>query len=224
MTHWAGMGTLQEYDAIQYANNLGFIDSKDRYPGPGPKNSFNVLVFGDCLFAGDQFSVNDLKVNDWLEQNIKSYLHRPVEAPLFANTWSSLYSYNLIYDQYGQLYKPKLVIVEVMMSTFRNASPYLKAVESGLEVGASQTAMLDMAEDGSFFVRNSDLSYFMKTKKWDLDMKGVTAHAMSTLAEPTPWMENQLNRSTKIITENLKIMRDKVAQHGGKLVLVLVQD
>jgi hypothetical protein len=224
MIHWGGMGILQEYDAIQYANNLGFLDRKERHPSPGPKDAFNVLVFGGCLFSGAQFSNVDPKINEYLEEKIRDKLHRPVEVPLFANTWLNPYSYNLIYDKYGKQYQPKLVIVEVMMSTFRNASPYLSAVENHLQLGANQSAMLDLNEDGSFFIRKADPSYFLKTKKWDLDMKGVTVHAMSTLTQPLPWMKRELNRSEKIISENLRIMRDKVSSQGGKLVLVLVQD
>jgi hypothetical protein len=223
-THWAGMGTLQEYDSLQYANNLGFLDRKERFPSPGPDNAFNVLLFGGCLFAGDQFSAIDPKINDWLEQKIQKQLHRPVEVPLFANTWLNPYSYNLIYEQYGKQYQPKLVIVEVMMSTFRNASPYLSAVENGLQLGASRSAMLDLNKDDSFFVRNADPSFFLKPKKWDLDLHGATAHAMSTLTQPLPWMNNELNHSTQIITENLKRMKNQIALHGGQLVLVLIQD
>lgn len=223
LVSWWGTGTPQEYDTYQYANNLGFLDrDRDVAASRRDDDAFNVLLFGDCLFSGAQFGQH-AKLSILLERSLAPIVGHPVEAPLLSLTTLAPYHFSLLYDAVGRTFAPKLALVSVMMSTFRNASASLRAEDMGLEVGAYPDAMLDL-RDGQFFVRPPDPKFFRKPKQWTRDWSGGSSHRFSTYVEPADWMREELEHATVVLTESLRRLRDRLREDGATMVLVLAQD
>ncbi len=219
---WWGKGTLQEYDAYQYANALGFLD-RERTPGPGPEGSFNVLLFGDCLFEAAQFAGPD-KIGLRLERALAERLRRPVQTPVLADTALSPYHFEALYRAYGRAFRPRLALVALMTSSFQKASPLLTAAANGLEVGAWPDEMLDLDDDGRFFVRPPDPRYFARGRRWDLDWRGGSAHEAPSYADPPAWLAREVERAHRLVAESLRRLRDALAADGVRMVLILTQD
>jgi hypothetical protein len=221
--HWTGLGVPQEFSQTQYANNLGFLD-RDRILGPGPQDSFNVVLFGDCLFGGDQFATRD-KISIQLERMLEEKLNRPVQTPSFSHTFLSPYHFHHLYNDFGKAFRPKVVVAAVMTSTFQKASPFLTAAANELEVGAWPDDLLDVADDGTFYLRKGDSRFFMKKRSWsELDWRGGTAHRLMSYTNLLPWMQREVDRATLLVRKSLELLRDKVRADGGELILLMAQD
>jgi hypothetical protein len=221
--HWTGLGIPQEFSQAQYANNLGFLD-RDRVLGSGPENSFNVVLLGDCLFGGEEIATRH-KISIQLERMLHARLGRPVQTPNFSHTSLSPYHFHHLYDHYGRAFKPKVVVAAVMTSTIQKASPFLTAAANGLEVGAWPDALLDLADDGQFFVREGDARFFLKKRSWsELDWHGGNADRLMSYTKPVPWMKREINRATLLTRKSMELLRDKVRDDGAELVLLMAQD